>query len=203
MIRIGEDEAKAPEDWDKPLAGRVALVTGAARGIGATIAEVLARDGAHVIAADIPAAGEAPSETANKVKGTALPLDVTADDAGKTIAEHVLERHGGLDIIVNNAGITRDKLLANMDEGRWNSVIGVNLIAPQRLVDDLVKAKALRPVARSSTSRRSRASRATAARRTTARRRPASSAWSTPTRRSWPRRTSPSTRSRPVSSRPR
>jgi len=145
VIRIGEDEAKAPEDWDKPLAGRVALVTGAARGIGATIAEVLARDGAHVIAADIPAAGEALSETANKVKGTALPLDVTADDAGKTIAEHVLERHGGLDIIVNNAGITRDKLLANMDEGRWNSVIGVNLIAPQRLVDDLVKAKALRP----------------------------------------------------------
>ncbi|MFT4200843.1 3-oxoacyl-ACP reductase [Gordonia sp. (in: high G+C Gram-positive bacteria)] len=144
VIRIGEDDATAPADWDKPLAGRVALVTGAARGIGATIAEVLARDGAHVIAADIPAAGEALSETANKVKGTALPLDVTDPDAGKTIAEHVLERHGGLDIIVNNAGITRDKLLANMDDARWNAVINVNLIAPQRLVDDLVKAKALK-----------------------------------------------------------
>ncbi|MFW0788269.1 3-oxoacyl-ACP reductase [Gordonia sp. CPCC 205333] len=144
VIRIGDADSTAPQDWDKPLAGKVAVVTGAARGIGATIAEVLARDGAHVIAADIPAAGEALSETANKVNGTAFPLDVTADDAGTKLAEHVLERHGGVDIIVNNAGITRDKLLANMDDARWNSVIGVNLIAPQRLVDELVARNALR-----------------------------------------------------------
>ncbi|MFM9377119.1 3-oxoacyl-ACP reductase [Gordonia sp. VNK21] len=144
VIRIGTADAVTVDDWSKPLAGKVALVTGAARGIGATIAEVLARDGAHVIAADVPAAGEALSETANKVSGTALPLDVTADDAGEKIAEHVLERHGGLDIIVNNAGITRDKLLANMDEGRWASVIAVNLIAPQKLVEALLKKKALR-----------------------------------------------------------
>ncbi|MCF8588762.1 3-oxoacyl-ACP reductase [Gordonia sp. HY285] len=143
VIRIGADDGAAIENWDKPLAGKVALVTGAARGIGATIAEVLARDGAHVIAADIPAAGEALSETANKVGGTALPLDVTAEDAGAKVAEHVLERHNGLDIIVNNAGITRDKLLANMDSGRWNSVIGVNLIAPQTLVNELVERQAL------------------------------------------------------------
>ena len=144
VIRVGAANATAVDSWDKPLAGKVALVTGAARGIGATIAEVLARDGAHVIAADIPAAGEALSETANKIGGTALPLDVTADDAGAKIAEHVTERHGGLDIIVNNAGITRDKLLANMDDGRWNSVIAVNLIAPQTLVNELVARKALR-----------------------------------------------------------
>ena len=144
VIRVGVADGAAVEDWRKPLAGKVALVTGAARGIGATIAEVLARDGAHVIAADIPAAGEALSETANKIGGAALPLDVTADDAGAKIAEHVLERHGGLDIIVNNAGITRDKLLANMDAGRWNSVISVNLIAPQTLVNELVARKALR-----------------------------------------------------------
>ncbi|MGI6795099.1 MULTISPECIES: 3-oxoacyl-ACP reductase [Gordonia] len=144
VIRVGAADAASVESWDKPLAGKVALVTGAARGIGATIAEVLARDGAHVIAADVPAAGEALSETANKVGGTALPLDVTAEDAGAKVAEHVLERHGGLDIIVNNAGITRDKLLANMDAGRWNSVISVNLIAPQTLVNELVERKALR-----------------------------------------------------------
>ena len=144
VIRVDEKDAVAPASWDKPLQGKVALVTGAARGIGATIAEVLARDGAHVIAADIPAAGDALSATANKVGGTSLPLDVTADDAGKKIAEHVLARHGGLDIIVNNAGITRDKLLANMDDARWSSVIGVNLIAPQKLVDDLLEAGALR-----------------------------------------------------------
>ncbi|MGV9709336.1 3-oxoacyl-ACP reductase [Gordonia sp. NPDC003424] len=144
VIRVGAADAAAPEDWDKPLAGKVAVVTGAARGIGATIAEVLARDGAHVIAADVPQAGEALSETANRINGTAFPLDVTADDAGTKLAEHVLERHGGLDIIVNNAGITRDKLLANMDDARWDAVIGVNLIAPQSLVNDLLEKGALR-----------------------------------------------------------
>ncbi|MFT4126132.1 MAG: SDR family oxidoreductase, partial [Gordonia sp. (in: high G+C Gram-positive bacteria)] len=113
VIRVGAADATAPASWDTPLDGKVAVVTGAARGIGATIAEVLARDGAHVICADIPAAGEALTSTANKVGGTAFPLDVSAPDAGDKLAEHALERHGGIDIIVNNAGITRDKLLAN------------------------------------------------------------------------------------------
>ena len=139
------DDSVAPANWDKPLDGKVAVVTGAARGIGATIAEVLARDGAHVICADIPAAGEALAQTANKVNGTAFPLDVSAPDAGEKLAEHALERHGGIDIIVNNAGITRDKLLANMDESRWDSVISVNLVAPQSLVNALVEKDALRP----------------------------------------------------------
>ncbi|MGW0452376.1 3-oxoacyl-ACP reductase [Gordonia sputi] len=144
VIRVDADDSVAPSNWDSPLDGKVAVVTGAARGIGATIAEVLARDGAHVICADIPAAGEALAETANKVNGTAFPLDVSAPDAGSKLAEHALERHGGIDIIVNNAGITRDKLLANMDEGRWNSVISVNLVAPQSLVNALIESDALR-----------------------------------------------------------
>ena len=144
VIRVGAEDSVAPADWDKPLDGKVAIVTGAARGIGATIAEVLSRDGAHVICADIPAAGEALSETANKVGGTSLALDVTADDAADKLAEFVLERHGGADIIVHNAGITRDKTLANMDEGRWNMVIGVNLLAPQRITDVLVAKGALK-----------------------------------------------------------
>ncbi|QNG20293.1 3-oxoacyl-ACP reductase [Rhodococcus triatomae] len=144
VIRVGAEDSVAPKNWEKPLDGKVAVVTGAARGIGATIAEVLARDGAHVVCADIPAAGEALSETANKVGGTALALDVTADDAGEKLAEHVLERHGGADIVVHNAGITRDKTLANMDEGRWNMVIGVNLLAPQKITDILVAKGALK-----------------------------------------------------------
>ena len=143
VIRVGGADATAPKNWDKPLEGKVAVVTGAARGIGATIAEVLSRDGAHVIAADVPQAGDALSETANKVGGTAFPLDVTAPDAGAKLAEHALERHGGIDIIVNNAGITRDKLLANMDDARWNSVIGVNLAAPHRITSSLVKSGTL------------------------------------------------------------
>ncbi|MFD9615630.1 3-oxoacyl-ACP reductase, partial [Streptomyces sp. NPDC059083] len=144
VFRVGKDDSTAPASWDKPLEGKVAVVTGAARGIGATIAEVFARDGATVIVADIPAAGEALSETANKVGATALALDVTAADAAEKLAAFATERFGGIDIVVHNAGITRDKLLANMDEGRWNSVINVNLAAPHRITEGLVAAGALR-----------------------------------------------------------
>lgn len=119
-------------------------MTGAARGIGATIAEVFARDGATVIVADIPAAGEALSDTANKVGATALALDVTAADAAEKLAAFATERFGGIDIVVHNAGITRDKLLANMDDGRWNSVINVNLAAPHRITEGLVASGALK-----------------------------------------------------------
>jgi 3-oxoacyl-[acyl-carrier protein] reductase len=77
--------------------------------------------------------------TASKVGGTALTLDVTADDAVDKITEHLREVHEGrADILVNNAGITRDKLLANMDEARWDSVFAVNLLAPLRLTQGLV-----------------------------------------------------------------
>lgn len=139
VYRVGADDAAPPADWDKPLAGKVAVVTGAARGIGATIAEVFARDGAQVVAVDVESAAEDLAKVAEKVGGTALTLDVTAPDAVDKIAEHVRDHHGGkLDVLVNNAGITRDKLLANMDEGRWDSVIAVNLLAPLRLTEGLV-----------------------------------------------------------------
>ncbi len=138
VFRIGADDADRPADWDRPLAGKVGIVTGAARGIGATSAEVFARDGAAVVAVDVEQAGEALERTAARVGGTALALDVTADDAVDRITAHLQEHHRGhADILVNNAGITRDKLLANMDDARWDAVIAVNLVAPLRLTEGL------------------------------------------------------------------
>jgi len=139
VFYVGAADSVPPADWDKPLDGKVALVTGAARGIGAEIAKVFARDGAKVVLIDMEGAAQALSETATKVGGTALTLDVTATDAVEKIAAHLSEHHSGkADILVNNAGITRDKLLANMDDARWDSVIAVNLLAPQRLAQGLV-----------------------------------------------------------------
>ena len=139
VFQVGRDDADRPSDWDKPLAGKVGIVTGAARGIGATIAEVFARDGAAVVAIDVDQAADALHETAARVGGTALALDVTAPDAVERIAAHLKEHHGGrADILVNNAGITRDKLLANMDDARWDAVIAVNLLAPLSLTEGLV-----------------------------------------------------------------
>jgi 3-oxoacyl-[acyl-carrier protein] reductase len=139
-----EADAAAPEDWERPLAGKVALVTGAARGIGAAIAEVLARDGAGVICLDVPAMGADLAATANRVRGTTLQLDITAQHAPGVLADHVRERHGGVDVIVHNAGITRDKTLARMSEDQWDSVMAVNLIAQERLTAALLDADLLR-----------------------------------------------------------
>jgi 3-oxoacyl-[acyl-carrier protein] reductase len=145
VIRIGTHNktASAPENWDKPLAGKVALVTGASRGIGAAIAEVLARDGAHVVALDIPAQGADLSQVANKVGGSALQLDITGKDAPAKLAEYLSTRHGGVDVVVHNAGITRDKTLGNMTEGGWDSVISVNLASQLAVNDKLIADKVL------------------------------------------------------------
>lgn len=143
VFHVGAAAATRPADWSKPLAGKVGIVTGAARGIGATIAEVFARDGAQVVAIDIDQAAAALADTAARVGGSALVLDVTAGDAVDRITahlrEHFSEFNGGrADILVNNAGITRDKLMANMDDARWDAVLAVNLLAPLRLTEGLI-----------------------------------------------------------------
>src|ERR1700747_2631727 len=95
VFHVGAADSTPPADWDKPLDGKVAIVTGAARGIGATIAEVFARDGARVVAIDVESAAESLAETASRVGGTALWLDVTAEDAVDKIAEHLRDHYAG------------------------------------------------------------------------------------------------------------
>jgi len=136
VIRLGAGPVSAPADWDRPLDGKVALVTGAARGIGAAIARVLARDGAEVIALDVPAAGDALAEVANEVRGRALQLDLTAPAAAERLADYLT---GGVDVLVHNAGITRDKTIARMDAERWDSVLAVNLSSQEQINDVLLE----------------------------------------------------------------
>ncbi len=127
FLTVGTGAGELPADWDRPLAGKVAVVTGAARGIGEAIARTLHRDGATVVGVDVPAAGEQLAAVVNSIQGTSLQLDITAPDAGARILDHCRTRHGRLDLVVHNAGITRDKMLANMDAARWDSVIAVNI----------------------------------------------------------------------------
>jgi 3-oxoacyl-[acyl-carrier protein] reductase len=127
-----------PADWERPLEGKVALVTGAAQGIGAAIARTLARDGAHVVCLDIPSQGQQLQIVANDVGGETLQLDITAPDAPERISDHLRERHGGVDIVVHNAGVTRDKTLAGMDTARWDMVLDINLSSEERINDALL-----------------------------------------------------------------
>ncbi|MDY6467577.1 3-oxoacyl-ACP reductase [Acinetobacter faecalis] len=124
-------------DWTKPLAGKTAVVTGASRGIGEAIAHVLSRDGAHVICLDVPQQQADLDRVAAEIGGSTLAIDITAADAGEKIKIAAAE-HGGLDIIVHNAGITRDKTLANMKPELWDLVININLSAIERVNDYLI-----------------------------------------------------------------
>jgi 3-oxoacyl-[acyl-carrier protein] reductase len=137
VVRIGPAGA-GPADWTRPLHDKVALVTGAARGIGAAVARVLARDGAHVVCLDVPAAGDALAAVAGDIGGTALQLDITAADAPVRLGEHLSTRHCGVDIVVHNAGILRDKTLGRMTPDQWESVLDVNLSSQERINDVLV-----------------------------------------------------------------
>jgi len=144
VVRIGATGTKkagAVADWQQPLAGKVALVTGASRGIGEQIARVLHRDGATVVGVDVPQAANELQSLMKELDGDWLTLDITAKDAPQRIAHHLSTKHGGVDVVVHNAGITRDKKLANMGEDRWESVVAVNLTAPEKITRELLDQK--------------------------------------------------------------
>jgi 3-oxoacyl-[acyl-carrier protein] reductase len=146
VVRVGPATAGQPEapDWERPLAGKVALVTGAARGIGAAIADVLARDGAHVVGLDVPAMATELAAVTGRLGGSSLTADITDPDAPAAIAQHLLDEHGGVDIVVHNAGVTRDKTLGRMSQELWSTVVAINLTAPQRIDKELFGRQAVR-----------------------------------------------------------
>jgi 3-oxoacyl-[acyl-carrier protein] reductase len=145
VVRIGASALSAEGiDWELPLAGKFALVTGASRGIGKAIAKVLARDGAHVIGLDVPGLQRELEDTIGELGGSTLVLDITDDDAPARIATHLVDDHGGVDVVVHNAGVTRDKTLGRMDEDRWNIVLSINLTAQERIDDELLAREVIR-----------------------------------------------------------
>jgi 3-oxoacyl-[acyl-carrier protein] reductase len=116
-----------PLPVEQVLAGKVALVTGSARGIGLATAQRLAKEGAQLVCLDVPAVVDELEQRCREIGATALPLDISASDAPRRLADFLKDRFGGVDIVVHNAGITRDRTLANMSEHFWDQVVAVNL----------------------------------------------------------------------------
>jgi 3-oxoacyl-[acyl-carrier protein] reductase len=123
------------------LANKVALVTGASRGIGKAIATTLAAQGALVVCA---ARGENAKATAADIvaaggRAEAIALDVTDDAAVSKAPGEIVEKHGRLDIVVSNAGITRDQLLMRMKREDWDAVLATNLTATFTLTQAAIR----------------------------------------------------------------
>tara|TARA_R110001592_G_scaffold354185_1_gene653665 strand:- start:10226 stop:11653 length:1428 start_codon:yes stop_codon:yes gene_type:complete len=115
-----------PASFSKPLDGKIALVTGAAQGIGKETAITLARDGATVICLDIPQNLKALEVLANEIQGHALAVDLLHENAIADVTHKLSSQLGVIDIVVHNAGITRDKTLAKMPRHLWDQVLTLN-----------------------------------------------------------------------------
>jgi 3-oxoacyl-[acyl-carrier protein] reductase len=145
VVRVAKGVAPVPEiDWERPLEGKVALVTGASRGIGAAIAATLARDGAKVVGLDIPQAADDLRAVTGAIDGAnPIGLDITAEDAPERIASHFAK--SGVDVVVHNAGVTKDRTIAKMPEERWAQLMEINLSSEERINDALLDGNRLNP----------------------------------------------------------
>jgi 3-oxoacyl-[acyl-carrier protein] reductase len=143
VVEVGKAVTKTPElDWERPLEGKVALVTGASRGIGEAIATTLHRDGAKLVLLDVPALSADLTTVAARLGAETIELDITDPDAPLQIAAAIPD---GVDVIVHNAGVTRDRTIAKMPEDRWSSLMEINLSSEERINDELLERKLLRP----------------------------------------------------------
>lgn len=130
------------------LKGKVALVTGAARGIGAEIAQALALEGAHVVCLDRSQEGEALAATARKIDSHIFYQDLSEASAAEKISAYFTTKFKGCDIVVHNAGITLDKTLKNMPVESWRRVMDINLRAPMAITRRMVADKSFNAFAR-------------------------------------------------------
>ncbi len=123
------------------LSGRIALVTGASRGIGRAIAMRLAGQGAFIVAAARGDNAAGTVEEITKAGGRAEAASVDVSDAGsaEALVAGALERHGKIDVLVNNAGITRDQLLLRMKRDEWDDVLATNLTGAYTLTQAVLK----------------------------------------------------------------
>lgn len=146
VITVSKRRGQGPKGINTiaPLTGKVALVTGASRGIGEAIARVLARDGAKVVCLDVPAAMASLDAVARSIEGLPLAADITEDNAPGLIADFLEDNFKGVDLVVHNAGITRDKTLGRMPDHFWDLTIAVNLMAEERINDALFDRKLIR-----------------------------------------------------------
>jgi len=146
VVRVGKAKAVAEDfNWNLPLKDKVVLVTGASRGIGEAIAGVMARDGAKVVCLDVPQAQEELQKVADRLHGGMLAIDITDPQAPQTIADTLKNEYGGVDVVVHNAGVTRDKTLGGMPEKFWDMVIDINLSSEERINAALLEGEVIKP----------------------------------------------------------
>lgn len=138
----------SPLSRHKPLKGKIALVTGAAFGIGAETARVLARDGAIVVCLDIPINQAPLTQFASQIGGHAIALDLTTQDAVGELVQQITSQLGVIDIVIHNAGITRDKTLRKMSSDQWDTVLNLNLETIIEINNALIAKNALAKNAR-------------------------------------------------------